>query len=324
MRLHRLDVTAFGPFADTVEVDFDALSDAGLFLLTGATGAGKTSVLDAVCFALYGDVPGDRATAKRLRSDHAEVHAAPRVTLECTLAGRRFRIVRSPAWTRPKKRGTGTTLQQASVTLSERVDGCWTPLSSRLDETGQLIGELLGMNLTQFTQVAMLPQGRFQAFLRAPSDQRQRLLQQLFRTGRFERVERWLRDRRLALSTESQAHQEAVDDLVSRISETAGVTAPGDRAEALAWSRELAGAAVSARRAASEAEAVAAACARSADLVLREGQRVHEQQQRLRRVRAERAELLERADRHGSAPGAAVSRPLRCGPPPPASGSGWG
>ena len=71
MRLHRLEVTAFGPFADQVSVDFDALSDAGLFLLTGATGAGKTSVLDAVCFALYGEVPGDRQTAKRLRSDQA-------------------------------------------------------------------------------------------------------------------------------------------------------------------------------------------------------------------------------------------------------------
>jgi exonuclease SbcC len=71
MRLHRLEVTAFGPFAETVTVDFDHLSDAGLFLLSGPTGAGKTSVLDAVCFALYGDVPGDRAAAKRLRCDQA-------------------------------------------------------------------------------------------------------------------------------------------------------------------------------------------------------------------------------------------------------------
>ena len=77
MRLHRLEITAFGPFADTVAVDFDALSEAGLFLLSGATGAGKTSVLDAVCFALYGDVPGDRGSAKRLRSDQAEPCGAP-------------------------------------------------------------------------------------------------------------------------------------------------------------------------------------------------------------------------------------------------------
>ncbi len=136
MRLHHLEVTAFGPFADTVEVDFDHLSGAGLFLLSGPTGAGKTSVLDAVCFALYGDVPGDRATARRLRSDQAAPGVAPRVTLEATLSGRRFRLVRSPAWERPKKRGSGTTAQQASVTLSERVGGEWVPLSSRLDEAG--------------------------------------------------------------------------------------------------------------------------------------------------------------------------------------------
>src|SRR6476620_7312217 len=98
MRLHHLEVTAFGPFADTVAVDFDHLSEAGLFLLSGATGAGKTSVLDAVCFALYGAVPGERNDAKRLRSDQADPSSAPRVELEATLAGRRFRIVRSPAW----------------------------------------------------------------------------------------------------------------------------------------------------------------------------------------------------------------------------------
>ena len=79
MRLHRLLVTAFGPFADTVEVDFDGLSEGGLFLLAGPTGAGKSSVLDAVCFALYGDVPGDRSTAKRLRCDQAGPDVAPTV-----------------------------------------------------------------------------------------------------------------------------------------------------------------------------------------------------------------------------------------------------
>ena len=140
MRLHHLEVTAFGPFAERVVVDFDALSDAGLFLLTGATGAGKTSVLDAVCFALYGDVPGDRSSAKRLRSDQAAAGVDPEVTLEATLAGRRFRIARSPAWERPKKRGTGTTTQQASVSaLRAASTATWQPLSTRLDEAGHLI-----------------------------------------------------------------------------------------------------------------------------------------------------------------------------------------
>ncbi len=228
MRLHRLEVTAFGPFAETVHVDFDELSEAGLFLLSGPTGAGKTSVLDAVCFALYGDVPGDRSSAKRLRCDQAPPGVRPLVTLEVTLGSRRFRLVRSPAWERPKKRGAGMTTQQAGVTISELTSGGWQPLSSRLDETGDLVGRLVGMTLTQFTQVAMLPQGRFQAFLRARSEDRHRLLQQLFQTGRFEQAERWLRDRRIELRHQSQDAHQTVVELVNRLSETAGEPVPGD------------------------------------------------------------------------------------------------
>lgn len=228
MRLHHLEVTAFGPFADTVRVDFDELSDAGLFLLSGATGAGKTSVLDAVCFALFGDVPGDRNAARRLRSDQAEPGVAPRVVLEATLGARRFRIERSPLWERPKLRGEGTTTQQSSVTLTERVDGEWRHLSSRLDETGHLVSHLVGMNVTQFTQVAMLPQGRFQTFLRSRSEDRHAVLQQLFRTGRFADVERWLRDRRVRLRRAGDEAHQRVADLVSRVSETAESPLPGD------------------------------------------------------------------------------------------------
>jgi exonuclease SbcC len=226
MRLHHLQVEAFGPFADRVIVDFDALSAAGLFLLTGATGAGKTSILDAVCFALYGEVPGDRQSAKRLRADQAADGETPRVTLHLSLAGRRFRIVRSPAWQRPKKRGTGTTTQQASVRLCERRGDTWHPLSTRLDEAGHQITHLVGLNLTQFCQVAMLPQGRFQAFLRARSEERHKLLQQLFRTARFEDVERWLGDRRRSLRRESLDHHDQVADLVSRLSEAAASPLP--------------------------------------------------------------------------------------------------
>ncbi|MFC6319291.1 AAA family ATPase, partial [Nocardioides sp. GCM10027113] len=252
MRLHHLEITAFGPFAETVRVDFDALSDAGLFLLTGPTGAGKTSVLDAVCFALYGEVPGDRQAARRLRCDQAAAGVAPRVVLDVTLTGRRFRLDRSPAWERPKKRGTGTTAQQASVRLLERVDGEWVPLSQRLDETGQMVSRLVGLTMTQFCQVALLPQGRFQAFLRARSEDRQRLLQQLFRTARFEAVERWLRDRRRELRQASAAHHDEVADLVSRTSEAASVAlpegwdvtdlaAPADKGELAAWSAQQLG-----------------------------------------------------------------------------------
>ena len=232
MRLHSMRITAFGPFADTCDVDFDALSDSGLFLLSGPTGAGKSSILDAVCFALYGDVPGDRGTAGRLRCDQAPEGVAAQVRLECTLSGRRFRIERSPKWERAKKRGTGVTTQQASVVISERVADAWQPLSTRLDETGHLVTQLVGLNLTQFTQVAMLPQGRFQAFLRARSEERHALLRQVFRTGRFDRIEQWLRERRLDLHRTSASHARDVAQLVSRISETAGRHLPTDWAVA--------------------------------------------------------------------------------------------
>ena len=125
MRLHQLTVTAFGPFAGTERVDFDALSAGGLFLLRGATGAGKSSVLDAVCFALYGEVPGDRHTARHLRSDQADAQTAARVVLRLSVAGRSFRFTRSPAWDRPKRRGHGTTRVQAHVVVEEHVSGEW-------------------------------------------------------------------------------------------------------------------------------------------------------------------------------------------------------
>jgi len=302
MRLHRLEVTAFGPFANTVEVDLDALSDAGLFLLTGPTGAGKTSVLDAVCFALYGDVPGDRGSAKRLRADQAAPGVRPRVELELSVAGRRLRLVRTPAWEREKLRGTGTTTEQASVVLAERLpDGEWRTLSTRLDETGHLVGDLLGMTLTQFTQVAMLPQGRFQAFLRAKSEDRHKLLQQLFRTGRFEDVEAWLRDLRTGLRRESGRLQQVVADLASRVSETADVQPPEPdtwEETLLPWAVDRRAAAHADRDRAEGARRDAEATEARARAALDRARAAHEQHQRWSRARSERAALLARADEH--------------------------
>ncbi len=190
MRLHLLEIQAFGPFADRQHVDFDALSDQGLFLLNGPTGAGKSSVLDAVCFALYGSVPGARQAAKRLRSDHAAESVAPEVCLEFSVGDRRFRVVRSPSWERPARRGSGTTTEQARTLLSERVDGDWVQKSARNDEAGLELQQLLGMDKEQFTKVVMLPQGEFAAFLRADAKPRRELLQRLFSTTRFEDLER--------------------------------------------------------------------------------------------------------------------------------------
>ncbi|WP_338776237.1 SMC family ATPase [Streptomyces sp. DG1A-41] len=207
MRLHRLTITAFGPFGGTQSVDFDELSAAGLFLLHGPTGAGKTSVLDAVCYALYGSVPGARQGSGQgtaLRSDHAAPATRTEVTLELTVAGRRLEITRQPPWERPKKRGTGTTLDKAQSWLREydTTAGAWKDLSRSHQEIGEEITQLLGMSREQFCQVVLLPQGDFARFLRADAEARGKLLGRLFDTRRFADVEKRLAERRRA--TEAQ------------------------------------------------------------------------------------------------------------------------
>lgn len=230
MRLHELTVARFGPFAGTERVDFDELSDAGLFLLCGATGAGKTTVLDAVCFALYGSVPGDRDKAKRLRSDHADAGDGPRVELDVTLRGRRLRITRSPEWQRPKRRGRGTVREPAKVLLEELVDGGWQQRTNRIDEAADLLGQLIGMTAVQFCQVAMLPQGRFESFLRSNARDRHDLLERLFDAGRFRRVELWLAERKKELARRCDSQQSRVAGVLARIQEVADTSAR-DRAE---------------------------------------------------------------------------------------------
>ncbi|TMR30379.1 AAA family ATPase [Actinomadura geliboluensis] len=261
MRLHRLEIAAFGPFSGTEVIDFDALSDAGLFLIQGRTGAGKTSILDAVCFALYGQVPGVRNNVKGLRSDHAPPGAGPRVVLEATIRGRRLRITRSPAWERPKLRGSGTTSEHAKVVLEEFEHGAWTGLTTRLDEAGDLVSRLLGMNAVQFCQVVLLPQGEFAGFLRAGADERRRVLERLFATEVFTQVEKWLAERRAAAGRAAAELGAAAASIADRIAETTGAAPPrGERpavpqprrgepavepfaeVEALpAWAAELAG-----------------------------------------------------------------------------------
>ncbi|MFI8830115.1 AAA family ATPase [Streptomyces afghaniensis] len=207
MRLHRLTVTAFGPFGGTQTVDFDELSTAGLFLLHGPTGAGKTSVLDAVCYALYGSVPGARqggGQGTALRSDHAAPATRTEVTLELTVAGRRLEITRQPPWERPKKRGTGTTVDKAQTWLRayDATAAAWKDLSRSHQEIGEEITQLLGMSREQFCQVVLLPQGDFARFLRADAEARGKLLGRLFDTRRFADVEKRLAERRRA--TEAQ------------------------------------------------------------------------------------------------------------------------
>ena len=219
MRLHRLQLTAFGPFAETVDVDFDAAGANGLFLVHGPTGAGKTSLLDAICFALYAGVPGARPSGRALRSDHARRDVVPIVRLEFGVGSRRFRVTRSPEYSRPKKRGLGETKSPASVVLEEHRGGRWVGVSTRADEVGDLITEVLGMGLDQFSKVVLLPQGDFAAFLRATADERRAVLEKLFDISTYAGVEAWLVDRRRGLSAGMAAAEAALATDLARLAD---------------------------------------------------------------------------------------------------------
>ncbi|MFF4652063.1 AAA family ATPase [Streptomyces sp. NPDC001380] len=229
MRLHSLTVTAFGPFAGTERVDFDALGASGLFLLRGATGAGKTSVLDAVCYALYGSVPGARQDGARqgarLRSDHADPERMTEVVLEVTLGGRRLEITRRPEQPRPKKRGGGFTTEKAQTLLREWSAGGppgWRAASRSHQEVGEEVARLVGMSRDQFCQVVLLPQGDFARFLRADAAQRGELLGRLFETGRFGRVEEWLAERRRSGEERMRTAHDGLRELTARLDQAAG------------------------------------------------------------------------------------------------------
>ncbi|MGW2250436.1 AAA family ATPase [Kitasatospora sp. NPDC001660] len=308
MRLHRLTVTAFGPFAGTETVDFDALAAGGLFLLRGATGAGKSSVLDAVCFALYGDVPGTRR-ANRLRSDHADPHRLTEVRLELTIGGRRLQITRLPEQRRPKKVGTGTTVERAQTLLREWVadagDGTpgWRALSKSHQEAGEEIHRLVGMNRDQFCQVVLLPQGDFARFLRADSEERGKLLRRLFDTERFQHVEAWLAEQRRAQEAAVQAGRRRLRDLASKAEQAAGpgaepadgwVPADDERADltagVLGWAAIL-------RAGAAEQQGIADAALAGAEAAHQEAQREREAAEELAGRQHRHRQARQQADR---------------------------
>ncbi len=226
MRLHRLEVQALQAFATREVVDFDALGAAGLFLLHGDTGAGKTTLLDAVCFAFYGKLPGARGARARERSDHAEPELRTEVVLEATLRGERLRITRSPKQERPKRRGSGTTEEAATVHL-ERYDGDgWRTLATRHDEAAEELDRLLGMSRDQFCQVVLLPQGEFATFLRADSDTRWEVLERLFATERFGVAEHEFKRRRQEAGAALEAAQGRLGGIVERLGQETGEAPP--------------------------------------------------------------------------------------------------
>ncbi|GAT72047.1 nuclease sbcCD subunit C [Microbacterium sp. HM58-2] len=196
MRLHRLEVEGFGPFRARQVVDFDAFADDGIFLIAGRTGAGKSSILDAVCFGLYGGVPRYDTGEKRLRSDHCQPDDVSEVVVEFSTPAGRYRVTRSPEYLRPAKRGGGMTKQAPAVALDEWTELGWVGRAARAVDVGNELDEILQLSREQFLQVILLAQNRFSEFLLANSKDRQALLRRLFGTERFEDVQARFEERR--------------------------------------------------------------------------------------------------------------------------------
>lgn len=250
MRLHTLELTGFGPFRETQRVDFDAFGDDGVFLISGRTGAGKSSILDGVSFALYGTVPRYDGGERRLRSDHSALTDLTEVRLEFTIGDTRWRVTRSPEYDRPAKRGGGLTTEIARAVLEEQVDGVWVGRAAKPRDVGVALGEMLGLGAQQFQQVILLAQNKFSRFLLAPGDERQTLLRALFGTRRFEQYRDDLEQRRReAQKTLAGAttQTETLLDLAERmVEEQTRSAAGGGEASGAGAGRALGGAEVGA------------------------------------------------------------------------------
>ena len=313
MRLHHLAVTAFGPFAGSEQVDLDALASSGLFLIHGPTGAGKTSILDAICFALYAAVPGARAGARAsLRSDHAAEGVVPEVTLDFTAAGRRLRVCRSPEFSRAKRRGTGETTVPAKVVLEELLGSAWVVRGTRNDEVAMVLKDVLGMGLEQFIKVVLLPQGDFAAFLRASPEQRRSVLEKLFDTQRFTDVETWLAERRRQTATAAGTARDRLSTALLRVDDVMTRLDEGDDIVATAWPEvtpQEVGAVLSGLAAAIDLRAstalagveVARASADQAESAVHHGSTVIRHQQTAAEARARLAALDDQQDSYQNA-----------------------
>lgn len=191
MRPHLLTIEAMGPYAGTESIAFDDLAREGLFLIHGPTGSGKTFLFDALCFALFGEVPGARGD-RGLVSHHAPAGATPRVSLEFTAQGGRYRVVREPYHEAAKKRGEGTTVRHPTASLVRLDAGHEATLATKAAEVKAEVVRLVGLSATQFQQVILLPQGQFEAVLRGKPETREALLEALFHTTGFEDLTEWL------------------------------------------------------------------------------------------------------------------------------------
>ncbi|WP_210481542.1 AAA family ATPase [Naasia sp. SYSU D00948] len=226
MKILRLRLAGFGPYKDEQVVDFEQFDADGIFLISGKTGAGKSSILDAICFALYNAIPRYDGRDAQIRSHHCGPDDPSFVELEFRLRGEEYRIYRTPEYQRPAKRGGGLTTAKPEARLDIRDGDGWRGLAAMPREVGIAIAEILPIEKDQFLQVILLAQNRFQKFLLAKTDERRAVLRTLFGTLRFEMLEADLIERRKLLEQEVDGSQQLLRASAAMVAEQADLEAP--------------------------------------------------------------------------------------------------
>ncbi|MFN7954954.1 MAG: SMC family ATPase [bacterium] len=274
MRPERLLVRGFGPYAEPCTIDFRGLGSSALFLIHGPTGAGKTSLLDAMCFALYGEASGGERRGDELRSHLVGSGVETEVTLDFRLGAARYRVTRRPRYRRPKKRGEGDVEVDGRATLWDRSEATddaheGKPLAAKSSEVDREIARRLGFTADEFRQVIVLPQGEFRRLLTSTSDAREAILEVLFRTAHYRAIEAALARAALAARRELEAleaRRQAVLEQSDAVSEDELSTRRASRvAEVHANRAELARLVEEERRARSDLEAARVAARQLAE-----------------------------------------------------------
>lgn len=208
MRPLKITMSAFGPYAGRAEIDMSVLGDSGIYLITGDTGAGKTTIFDAITFALYGEPSGGVREVDGLRSKYASPDTPTEVELVFENAGKTYILTRNPAYMRPSKRGEGLTERKAEASLA-MPDGT---VITRRSDVDKKVCEILGINRVQFMQIAMIAQGDFMRLLNAGTEERQKIFRDIFKTADY----RILQDELRSLLSESDRQRQSAADRLSQ------------------------------------------------------------------------------------------------------------
>lgn len=213
MKPEKLTISAFGPYAGKTEIDFEQLGGQGLYLITGDTGAGKTTIFDAITFALYGEASGEVRESGMLRSKYAKADVPTFVELTFLYQGKVYTVTRNPEYLRPKGRGTGFTMQKGEAALV--YPDARNPVT-KAKEVTKAVTELIGLDYRQFTQIAMIAQGDFQKLLLSGTADRSEIFRQIFHTGLYQELQYRLKD---AVKDRSKAYDEIRSSISQYMSE---------------------------------------------------------------------------------------------------------